>query len=319
MKRCLVTGAAGFVGSHLCEALLARGESVLGVDCFTDYYDPGRKRTNLSGALAAGLEFRRLDLTRDELDPALNGVDVVYHLAAQPGVRPSWSEDFDVYARRNIVATQRLLEATLRAGAPRFVLASSSTVYGDLGNKPARETDRLAPVSPYGLTKVACEELLGVYRRVHGLSAVSLRYFTVYGPRQRPEMAFASFIRANLAGRPLRVFGDGRQSRDFTYVADAVAATLAAAEHGTEFAYNVSGGSSATVLEAIAVIERLTGRPTLVRFSPPARGDAYRTKADLTVARRDLGYTAQVVLAEGLALQVQAALQERTELAEAVA
>jgi nucleoside-diphosphate-sugar epimerase len=319
VSRCLVTGAAGFIGSHLCDALLARGDTVVGVDSFADNYDPARKHANLVGALAAGLEFSRLDLAEDALDTALEGVDVVYHLAAQPGVRPSWSEDFDLYAKRNIVATQRLLEATLRAGGPRFVLASSSSVYGNVGEQPARESDRLTPVSPYGLTKAACEELVGVYRRVHGLSAVSLRYFTAYGPRQRPEMAFASFIRGVLSGRPLHVLGDGRQTRDFTYVADVVSATIAAAERLPGPVYNVSGGKSSTLLEAIAHIERLTGRRALLRFSPSARGDAYRTMADLTAARRDLGYIPEVKLGEGLALQVQAAMREPGELAEAVA
>ncbi len=319
MSRFLVTGAAGFIGSHLCEALLARGESVLGVDSFNDYYDPALKRANLTDALAAGLEFRRLDLARDALDDALKQIDVVCHLAAQPGVRPSWGEGFDIYAKRNIVATQRLLEATLRAGGPRFVLASSSSVYGNVGEQPAQESDRLTPVSPYGLTKAACEELVGVYRRVHGLSAVSLRYFTAYGPRQRPEMAFASFIRAVLSGKPLHVLGDGRQTRDFTYVTDVVSATIAAAERLTGPVYNVSGGTSSTLLEAIAQIERLTGRRALIRFSPRARGDAYRTMADLTAARRDLAYSPEVTLGQGLALQVQAAMRDPEELAEAVA
>ena len=319
MSRCLVTGAAGFIGSHLCEALLARGDSVLGVDSLSDYYEPARKRANLADAVAAGLEFGRLDLTRDALDAALEGIDVVFHLAAQPGVRPSWSEEFDLYARCNIVATQRLLEAILRAGGARFVHASSSSVYGNVGEQPARESDDVAPVSPYGLTKTACEQLVGVYRRVHGLSAVSLRYFTVYGPRQRPEMAFASFIRAMLSRRPLHVLGDGRQTRDFTYVRDVVAATIAAAEVGAEPVYNVGGGTNSTLLEAIAHIERLTGRRAVIRFSPSARGDAYRTAADLTAARRDLGYNPEVALGEGLELQVRAAMRELSELAEAVA
>jgi UDP-glucuronate 4-epimerase len=319
VSRVLVTGAAGFIGSHLCDALIARGHDVLGVDSFTDYYSPARKRANLSDALATGLEFRRSDLTCDRLEPVVEGIDVIYHLAGQPGVRPSWGEDFDLYARRNLVATQRLLEATLRAGGARFVFASSSSVYGNIEGRPARESDRLAPVSPYGLTKAACEELVGVYRRVHGLSAVSLRYFTAYGPRQRPEMAFASFIRAVLSRRPLRVLGDGKQTRDFTFVADVVRATIAAAELGAKPAYNISGGTSSTLLEAIAEIERLAERRALISFSPSARGDAYRTNADLTAARRDLGYTPEVSLRDGLALQVRAATREPVELAEAVA
>jgi nucleoside-diphosphate-sugar epimerase len=319
MSRVLVTGAAGFIGSHLCDALIARGDDVVGVDSLTEYYSPARKRANLSNALATGLEFRRIDLSCDKLEPVVEGVDVVYHFAGQPGVRQSWGEDFDVYARQNLVATQRLLEATVRAGGARFVFASSSSVYGNIGARPARESDRLAPVSPYGLTKAACEELVGVYRRVHGLSAVSLRYFTAYGPRQRPEMAFASFIRAVLSGRPLHVLGDGRQTRDFTFVADVVSATIAAAKTGTESVYNISGGATTTLLTAIAEIERLTGRRALISFSPPAQGDPYRTSADLTAALRDLGYAAEVSLREGLALQVSAAMGEPVELAEAVA
>lgn len=319
MSRVLVTGAAGFIGSHLCDALIARGDSVLGVDSFTDYYSPARKRANLAGGLATGLEFRRVDLTCDSLEPVVDGIDVVYHLAGQPGVRSSWGEDFDLYARRNIVATQRLLEATLRGGGARFVFASSSSVYGNIGEQPAHESDRLAPVSPYGLTKAACEELVDVYRRVHGLSAVSLRYFTAYGPRQRPEMAFAAFIRSVLLGRPLRVLGDGRQTRDFTFVADVVAATIRAAEAGTKPVYNISGGASSTLLGAIEEIERLTGRRALIGFSPPARGDASRTNADLTAARRDLDYRPTVSLREGLAVQIRAAMDEPVEPAEAVA
>jgi nucleoside-diphosphate-sugar epimerase len=319
MSRVLVTGAAGFVGSHLCEALLARGDEVLGVDAFTENYSPARKRANLTDAVAAGLEFRRLDLTCDGLDQVLRGIEVVYHLAAQPGVRSSWGEDFDVYARRNLVATQRLLEASLRAGLARFVFASSSSVYGHICEQPARESDRAAPVSPYGLTKAACEELVAVYRRVHGLSAVSLRYFTAYGPRQRPDMAFASFIRSVLSGRSLHVLGDGNQTREFTYVSDAVAATIDAAELGTEPVYNIGAGTSSTLLEAIEEIERLTGRRALIGFSPPARGDASRTSADLTAAKRDLGYEPTVSLREGLAHQIRAATDEPVEPVEAVA
>jgi len=318
MSRALVTGAAGFIGSHLCDALLARGDEVVGVDCFTEYYSPARKRANLTGALAAGLELRHVDLARDALEPVLEGVDVVYHLAGQPGVRPSWGEDFEVYARRNVVATQRLLEA-IHSGNVRFVFASSSSVYGHIGDQPARESDLFAPVSPYGMTKAACEQLVDVYRREHGLSAVSLRYFTAYGPRQRPEMAFAAFIRAILDGQPLRVLGDGRQVRDFTYIADVVAATIAAAGRGTEPVYNISGGASCALLEAIEEIERLTGRRAAVAFTPRARGDASGTSADLTAASRDLGYRPTLALQDGLWMQIRAALAEPVELVEAVA
>jgi nucleoside-diphosphate-sugar epimerase len=319
MSRILVTGAAGFIGSHLCDALIARGDDVLGVDSFTDYYSPARKQANLADALAAGLEFRRVDLTCDELAPLVDGVDVVFHLAGQPGVRPSWGEDFDLYARRNLVATQRLLEAVVHHDGVRFVFASSSSVYGHIGEQPARETDPFTPVSPYGLTKVACEELIDVYRRVHGLSAVSLRYFTAYGPRQRPEMAFATFIRSILMGRPLPVLGNGRQIRDFTFITDVIAATLAAAERGTAPAYNISGGASSTLFGAIEEIERLTGRHARIDFSPPARGDATRTGADLTAAELDLEYRPTVSLQDGLALQIDAAKNEPLESFGAVA
>jgi nucleoside-diphosphate-sugar epimerase len=312
MSRVLVTGAAGFIGSHLSEALIARGDEVLGVDSFTEYYAPARKQANLADALAAGLEFRRIDLASDPLDSVFEGIDVVYHLAGQPGVRPSWTE-FELYSQRNLVATQRLLEAALRNGNPRIVFASSSSVYGDIDEQPARESDAFAPVSPYGLTKAACEDLIDVYRRTNGLSAVSMRYFTAYGPRQRPEMAFAAFIRSILEGKPIRVLGDGRQVRDFTFVADVVAGTIAAAEFGTEPAYNISGGASSTLIGAIEEIERLTGRQALIDYSPSARGDASRTSADLTAATRDLGYQPTVTLSEGLALQVAAALEDRVE------
>jgi nucleoside-diphosphate-sugar epimerase len=318
MSRVLVTGAAGFIGSHLCDALLARGEEVVGVDSFVGYYAPARKRANIKHALKAGLDFKRLDLTRDDLGPVVDGADVIYHLAAQPGVRSSWGADFELYARHNLLATQRLLEATVQSGSPRFVFASSSSVYGHIGAKPAREIDRLAPVSPYGLTKVACEELIDVYRRENGLSAVSLRYFTAYGPRQRPEMAFAIFIRSLLAGTPLHVHGDGRQVRDFTFVADVVSATIAAAELGREAAYNISGGASSTLFGAIEEIERLVGRRALIDFSSRARGDAARTGADLTAAKRDLGYQPTVSLSDGLALQIAATLREQVESVETV-
>jgi nucleoside-diphosphate-sugar epimerase len=318
VSRVLVTGAAGFIGSHLCEALLARGDAVLGVDSFTEYYSPARKRANLTDAVASGLDFSLVDLTCDPLEPILDGIDVVYHLAGQPGVRASWGQDFEVYTKHNLVATQRLLEAMHRAGDHRLVFASSSSVYGHI-DVTAQEADPFAPVSPYGMTKAACEQLIDVYRREHGLSAVSLRYFTAYGPRQRPEMAFASFIRSVLLGRPLDILGDGSQVRDFTYVSDVVAATIAAAELGAEPAYNISGGANCTLLEAIEEIERITRRPALMGFSPPGRGDAARTSADLTAATRDLGYRPAVSLQDGLARQIEAALAEPIELIEAVA
>ncbi|HET7378751.1 MAG TPA: NAD-dependent epimerase/dehydratase family protein [Gaiellales bacterium] len=304
MNRCLVTGAAGFIGSHLCEALLAAGHPTVGVDCFTDYYDPGRKRANLERARGLGLRFVEADLATCPLEALATDADVVFHLAGQPGVRTSWDGGFKLYAMRNVVATQRLLEACAQGGVRRLVFASSSSVYGGARDAALDESAPRRPISPYGLTKAACEDLIDVYRRGSGLSAVSLRYFTVYGPRQRPEMAFAQFIDRIAAGAPITVYGDGRQTRDFTYVGDAVAATIAAADRGKRPAYNVSGGATATLIDAIREIERAVGRKAHVAFAEAARGDARHTRADLTAAATDLGYQPIMSLAEGVARQV---------------
>lgn len=303
MNRCLVTGAAGFIGSHLCDALLRAGYPTVGVDCFTDYYDPIRKRANLEPARSRGLRVVEADLATASLDALVADAEVVFHLAGQPGVRTSWG-GFELYTTRNLVATQRLLEACTHGGVGRFVFASSSSVYGGTAEGSLPETAPRSPISPYGLTKAACEDLIDVYRRGRGLSAVSLRYFTVYGPRQRPEMAFAQFIDRIAEGVPITVFGDGHQRRDFTYVGDAVAATIAAAEHGERPSYNVSGGETATLLEAITEIERAVGRTATVRFAEAARGDARHTRADLTAAVADLGYRPTMGLADGIAQQV---------------
>jgi nucleoside-diphosphate-sugar epimerase len=312
MRRVVVTGAAGFIGSHLCETLLARGDEVVGIDCFTDYYDPAVKRANLLRSRESGLRFVSADLAEAQLEPHLEGAAAVFHLAAQPGVRSSFGGDFKLYASRNLVATQRLLEAMVNAGTGRLVFASSSSVYGGTAGAESTEDATRAPISPYGLTKAACEDLVDVYRRTTGLSATALRYFTVYGPRQRPEMAFAAFITAILRGRSLTVFGDGSQSRDFTYVGDAVAATVAAAEDGVRRAYNVSGGARATVLEAIRLIERLTGRRALLHLQPAGRGDPLQTSADLRAARTDLGYWPTTSLEAGLTEQIAAAAPKRS-------
>jgi nucleoside-diphosphate-sugar epimerase len=309
VTRCLVTGAAGFIGSHLCEALLAAGHQVVGVDALTDYYDPTRKRANLETALAMGLFFTPADLACDPLESLVAEAEVVYHLAGQPGVRPSWGAQFELYANRNLLATQRLLEASSGSPVRRFVFASSSSVYGNHGPVAVDEQSPRRPVSPYGLTKAACEDMIDVYRRQCGLSAVSLRYFTVYGPRQRPEMAFASFITRIVAGLPVTVFGDGAQTRDFTYVADAVAATIAAADRGELPCYNVSGGSHASLREAITQIERATGHRAEIEFAPQARGDARHTRADLAAVCRDLGYRPSVGLETGVTRQVAASLR----------
>jgi UDP-glucuronate 4-epimerase len=286
--RYVVTGAAGFIGSHLVEALQAGGHEVVAVDCFTDYYDPALKEEN-----AAAFEVARLDLAEDVL--ALDGFDGVFHLAGQPGVRASFG-DFDLYVRRNVLATQRVFESAARAGA-RVVFASSSSVYGDAERYPTPEDTEPKPISPYGITKLACEHLAYAYK----LDAVLLRYFTVYGPRQRPDMAFARVVDALARGAAFELYGDGSQSRSFTYVADAVAATIAAMERAPARAlYNVGGGTEATMRDAIAALERVSGRALEVVESPAAAGDVRRTAADTSSIERDLGWRATTGLDDGL-------------------
>jgi UDP-glucuronate 4-epimerase len=289
MSRYVVTGAAGFIGSHLVDALLARGDDVVAVDSFTDYYDPARKEEN-----AEAFEVQRLDVADEPLD--LSRVDGVFHLAAQAGVRPSF-EHFDVYLRRNVLATQRLLESAVAAGV-RVVFASSSSVYGDAERYPTPEDADLRPISPYGITKLAAERLVAAYP----VDAVVLRYFTVYGPRQRPDMGFSLLIDALLEDREFELFGD--PSRSFTFVGDVVEATIAAMERAAAGAvYNVGGGEEATLREAIALLERVSIRSVRIRQGERARGDARRTAADVTRIRNDLGWSPRTSLEGGLRAQ----------------
>jgi UDP-glucuronate 4-epimerase len=284
--RYVVTGAAGFIGSHLAERLLADGHEVLGVDCFNDYYDPAEKEAN-----ARGLDVRRIDLAEEPLD--LDGVDGVFHLAGQPGVR-SFGDVFPVYVRRNILATHRVLEA---AQGVRVVFASSSSVYGNAEAYPTSEDAVPQPISPYGITKLACEQLA----RAYGGDAVVLRYFTVYGPRQRPDMFFRRVCEALVDGAPFEIYGSGEQSRSYTEVGDAVDATIAAMERAPAGAvYNVGGGDEATMLEAIALLEELSGRELDVRRTGAAKGDVRRTKADVTRIREATGWQPRTSLHDGL-------------------
>jgi nucleoside-diphosphate-sugar epimerase len=289
--RYLVTGAAGFIGSHLVERLDADGHDVVGLDCFTDYYDPTLKERN-----AAGREVVRLDLAEESLD--LAGFDGVFHLAGQPGAR-SFGDVFAIYARRNLVATQRVFEAAAGADVP-VVWASSSSIYGDAERYPTPEDATPRPNNPYGITKLACEQLQDAYTRIFGLRAVGLRYFTVYGPRQRPDMAFARIVDALARDEEFELYGDGSQSRSFTYVADVVDATVRAFE-ATPGIYNVGGGEEATMRDALVVLEELAGRALRVRYGPPQTGDMHRTKADTTRIERELGWHATTPLREGLA------------------
>ena len=309
------------MGSHLSERLVEDGHTVLGVDCFTAYYAREVKERNIE-RLRDEPRFTlvELDLAHGSLDGLLDGVDVVFHLAAQAGVRGSFGASFASYVRHNVLATQRLLEEAANALPRAFVYASSSSVYGDAAAYPTMERTPRAPVSPYGMTKVATEELAGVYLRCFGVPVVGLRYFTAYGPRQRPDMAFSRFLRCALSGRPLPINGDGRQVRDFTFVDDVVAGTLAAADLGRPGSvYNIGGGKPVELLDAIAQIAELSGRAIELERRPAPLGDARRTGCDGALARRELGFMPRVGLFEGLLAQFEWTLGERAQPAEAVA
>jgi UDP-glucuronate 4-epimerase len=291
----VVTGAAGFIGSHLAEKLLAGGHEVFAIDCFTDYYDPALKEEN-----AAGLDVVRLDLAEEDLD--LDGVDGVFHLAGQPGVR-SFGDVFEEYVRRNLLASRRVFEAAAGAGV-RVVFASSSSIYGDAERYPTPEETDPRPISPYGITKLGCEQLANAYAQGFGLDAVVLRYFTFYGPRQRPDMALARIVEALARGSSFELYGDGLQSRSFTYVADGVGATVTAMERAPAGSvFNVGGGEEATMREAIATLERVSGRTLDLVESPAAAGDVRRTSADATRIERDLDWRATTSLEDGLRAQ----------------
>ena len=303
--KAVVTGAAGFIGSHLSAALLDAGATVSAVDCFTDYYPRAVKEANLTPLLSrSGFRFREARLQDVDLGPLLDGVTHVFHLAAQAGVRKSWGRDFDVYTKNNVEATQRLLEALVGRPIEKLVYASSSSVYGDHVQLPMREETYLQPLSPYGVTKLAAEHLANLYWENHRVPAVSLRYFTVYGPRQRPDMGFHRFFTAVKEGRPITVYGDGEQTRDFTYVGDIVSATIAAAAKGRPGGvYNVGGGARVTLNHVLELIGRVTGSPVPVQREPEQKGDMRHTYADTSRARQDLGFVPRVNLEEGLAAQ----------------
>ena len=293
--RYLVTGAAGFIGSQLLAALLERGHDAVGWDAFTDYYDPALKEEN-----ARGLPVERVDLASDALE--LAGFDGVFHLAGQPGVK-SFGEVFPTYVRQNILASQRLFEAA-SAGGVRTVVASSSSIYGDAESYPTPEDALPRPISPYGITKLACEHLAAAYGREFGLDVVTVRYFTIYGPRQRPDMAFTKMATCLAEGRPFELHGDGSQSRSFTFVDDAVDATIAAAERApTGAVYNVGGGSEVTMLEAIEALGAIAGRRLELVRQPRREGDARRTAADTARIREQLGWEPTTSFEDGLAAQ----------------
>ena len=307
MTRALVTGAAGFVGSHLCELLLDHGDEVLGVDCFSDYYGRDRKERNLEGPTGRdGFTFAEIDLADTDAGALLDGVDVVYHLAGQPGVRASWGREFDVYVRQNIIVTQRLLEAAVGLPLRKFVYASSSSVYGNAETLPTPETVRPAPVSPYGVTKLAAEHLCEAYRANVAVPCASLRLFTAYGPRQRPDMAFTRLVDAAVRGETFELYGDGSQTRDFTFVGDVVTAMRDAAWSEWCGVANIGGGARTSMNEVLAIVERQCGPVDVTRVASQ-RGDARHTAADITVAAAGFGYRPATPLADGIAAMVAAA------------
>ncbi|MGI3781866.1 MAG: NAD-dependent epimerase/dehydratase family protein, partial [Janthinobacterium lividum] len=291
--RALVTGVAGFVGSNLARQLLREGHEVVGIDVLTDYYEVSIKRGNLASIPQTGFTFVEADLNTVDLAALLADVDWIFHQAGQPGVRMSWGKDFAIYVRQNIEATQRLLEAAKDAPRlKRLVYASSSSIYGNAERYPTSEEDRPQPVSPYGVTKLAAEHLCSLYASNFGVPTVSLRYFTVYGPGQRTDMAFTRFVRAAVLDDLITIYGTGEQIRDFTFVDDVVAANIAAASTdvppGTVL--NVAGGSNVSVLDTLAILSAANGRPLRVEHTESVKGDVFRTGGDTTKITALLGW-----------------------------
>lgn len=298
----LVTGACGFIGSHLSERLLEEGFSVIGVDSFLDYYPKKIKENNLK-KLVENVKFDLIeaDILRLNLKEVLSDVEGVFHQAAIPGVRASWGKSFDQYVQNNIMGTQVLLEACKNTEIKKFIYASSSSVYGDCDELPIKETSATNPVSPYGVSKLAAEHLATLYFKGYNIPTVSLRYFTVYGPRQRPDMGFHKFISAVIQGKEIEIYGTGEQTRDFTFVQDAVEANLQSFFHGKEGeSYNLGGGSRIKLIEAIKIIEDISGKKANLKYTDAQRGDAKHTYADTSKAQRDFGYRPNVDIYEGL-------------------
>lgn len=315
----LVTGCAGFIGSHTSERLLAEGHRVRGVDSFTDYYDPALKHRNLEQVREhPDFELRTADLGSVELHGLLDGIDGVVHLAGQPGVRASWADGFAEYVTRNIDVTQRLLEAARSADLQRFVAASSSSVYGDADTYPTTEDALPRPVSPYGVTKLAAEHLCTLYATNFGVPTVSMRYFTVYGPRQRPDMALRRMIDLTLEGRPFQLFGDGSTSRSFTYVDDVVDANLAALT-GTPTpgsAFNIANESTTSMSELLELVGECIGRPVEVDRHPSESGDARRTGGSSASARAAIGWAPRTELREGIRRMVDWCRDQRSTVGD---
>jgi UDP-glucose 4-epimerase len=300
--KALVTGSAGFIGSHLCEYLLKNGVRVVGIDNFMDYYPRSMKEANIAGMMQdKGFEFVEADILTVDLSKILDRVDIIFHEAAQAGVRASWGESFKIYSDNNVLATQVLLEACKASPIQKFVYASSSSVYGDTTDLPMRESSLPRPISPYGVSKLAAEHLCWLYYKNFGVPAVSLRYFTVYGARQRPDMAFHRFLRSATEGKHIAVYGDGEQSREFTHVDDIVEATWMASKNGLAGeVFNIGGGSRITLNQVIRIIQEIVDREIEARYEGKQKGDVRHTFADMTKAAEELGYQPKVQLQDGL-------------------
>lgn len=301
--RFVVTGACGFIGSHLSDRLLEAGHEVVGIDGWVPFYPREMKENNIARARASKrftLHETLLEAAPD-LESLLEGADAIYHLAAQAGVRASWGADFAGYVEHNVLGTQKLLEAAVNAKTPRLIYASSSSVYGDVKELPLRESMALAPVSPYGVTKLAAEHLVHLYGKADSLSVTSLRFFTVYGPRQRPDMAFHRFLKAVRDGQPITLYGDGEQTRDFTFIADLIDVLEASVDRGQPgLVYNVGGGQRISVLKVLEAIGQVTGREVRIDRQAGQKGDMRDTLADTAQAARDLGFVPKTPLATGL-------------------
>jgi len=322
LPRALVTGCAGFIGSQVAEALLAAGHEVVGIDCFTDNYPREHKQANLVPARQHDrFTFVKTDLVTTDAEALLDGCDCVFHLAAEPGVRSSWGQKFDRYLRNNIRATQRLLEASAQTPERRIVYASSSSVYGESEALPTPEDATPQPLSPYGVTKLAAEQLCRLYHAEQGVNAVALRFFSVYGPRQRPDMAFRRFCEAAAAGAPIEIYGDGRQTRDFTFVGDVVAAVLAAgtADGVGGEVYNIGGGSRVSLAATLELLAAIAGRPLDVRHEERESGDVQDTGAAIDRAREDLGFEPATELREGLQAEFEWVVEHSRARSGAVA
>jgi nucleoside-diphosphate-sugar epimerase len=303
--RILVTGAAGFIGSHLCNKLIRESTHIVAIDAFTDFYPRKLKENNIRPLLKhPNFELIPQDLLDVDLNKIVDKIDVVFHLAAQAGVRTSWGSDFSIYTRNNIDATQRLLEAVKTSSIKKFIYASSSSVYGLSPKLPWTETSTLHPYSPYGVTKLAAENLCFLYYKNYGIPCVSLRFFTVYGPGQRPDMAFHKFFKSISENREITVFGDGQQTRDFTYIDDIIKANLSSIENGKAGeTYNLGGGTQRKLIDIIPVLEEISRKKVKIRYVAGQKGDVRHTFADIQKAKDDLKYSPEITLEEGLGLE----------------